>query len=54
MRSMPEPPASPMGRNIWGNEDPVRYAAAIAKLIHEDCSVDAALKEMNRLYGKRG
>lgn len=43
-----------MGRNIWGNEDPVRYAAAIAKLIHEDCSVDAALKEMNRLYGKRG
>ena len=29
-------------------------AAAIAKLIHEDCSVDAALKEMNRLYGKRG
>ena len=39
-----------MGRNIWGNEDPVRYAAAIAKLIHEDCSVDAALKEMNRLY----
>ena len=43
-----------MGRNIWGNEDPVRYAAAIAKLIHEDCSVDTALKEMNRLYGKRG
>lgn len=53
MRSMPEPPASPWA-DIWGNEDPVRYAAAIAKLIHEDCSVDAALKEMNRLYGKRG
>jgi DhnA family fructose-bisphosphate aldolase class Ia len=39
-----------MGRNIWGHEDPVRYAAAIAKLIHEDCSVEAALKEMNVKY----
>ncbi len=39
-----------MGRNIWGHESPVRYAAAIAKLIHEDCSVDAALKEMNKLH----
>ena len=38
------------GAEHLGNEDPVRYAAAIAKLIHEDCSVDAALKEMNRLY----
>lgn len=37
-----------MGRNIWGNEDPVHYAAAIAKLIHENCSVDAALKEMGK------
>ena len=37
-----------MGRNIWGHENPVRYAAAIAKLIHEDCSVDAALEELNR------
>lgn len=36
-----------MGRNIWGHENPARYAAAIAKLIHEDCSVDAALKELN-------
>lgn len=35
-----------MGRNIWGSEDPVRYAAAIAKLIHEDCGVDAALTEL--------
>lgn len=39
-----------MGRNIWGNENPVRYAAAIAKLIHEDCSVEIALKEMNKKY----
>lgn len=37
-----------MGRNIWGNDDPVHYAAAIAKLIHENCSVDAALKEMGK------
>ncbi len=36
-----------MGRNIWGHENPARYAAAIAKLIHEDCSVQAALKELN-------
>ncbi len=36
-----------MGRNIWGHETPARYAAAIAKLIHEDCSVQAALKELN-------
>ncbi len=39
-----------MGRNIWGHENPARYAAAIAKLIHEDCSVDAALKELNPLF----
>lgn len=39
-----------MGRNIWGNENPVGYAAAIAKLIHEDCSVEAAMKEMNKSF----
>lgn len=39
-----------MGRNIWGHENPARYAAAIAKLIHEDCSVDAALKELNPIF----
>lgn len=36
-----------MGRNIWGHENPARYAAAIARLIHEDCSVEAALRELN-------
>lgn len=36
-----------MGRNIWSHETPARYAAAIAKLIHEDCSVDVALAELN-------
>lgn len=39
-----------MGRNIWGHEDPARYAGAIAKLIHEDCSVDIALKELNKKF----
>lgn len=39
-----------MGRNIWGHEHPARYAAAIARLIHEDCSVDAALKELNHKF----
>lgn len=39
-----------MGRNIWGHENPARYAAAIAKLIHENCTVDAALKELNPLF----
>ncbi len=36
-----------MGRNIWGHEKPARYAGAIARLIHEDCTVEAALKELN-------
>ncbi|TCL55163.1 class I fructose-bisphosphate aldolase/fructose-bisphosphate aldolase/2-amino-3,7-dideoxy-D-threo-hept-6-ulosonate synthase [Kineothrix alysoides] len=36
-----------MGRNIWGHETPAKYASAIAKLIHEGCSVDAALKEIH-------
>lgn len=39
-----------MGRNIWGHEDPVAYTAAIAKLIHENCSVEAAMKEMNKTF----
>ncbi len=39
-----------MGRNIWRHEDPIRYISAIAKLIHEDCSVNAALKELNKKY----
>lgn len=39
-----------MGRNIWGGPEPVRYTAAIARLIHEDCSVEAALKELSKIY----
>lgn len=39
-----------MGRNIWNHENPARFAGAIAKLIHEDCSVEAALKELNKKF----
>lgn len=39
-----------MGRNIWNHEDPARYAGAIAKIIHEGSSVDAALKELNKKF----
>ncbi len=39
-----------MGRNIWGHETPARYAAAISRLIHESCSVDAALKELSPIF----
>jgi DhnA family fructose-bisphosphate aldolase class Ia len=39
-----------MGRNIWNHESPARYASAIARLIHEDSSVEAALKELNKKF----
>lgn len=39
-----------MGRNIWGHERPAAYASAIAKLIHEDCTVEVALKELNKKF----
>lgn len=39
-----------MGRNIWGHEEPARYAGAIARIIHEGCSVQAALKELNKKF----
>ena len=39
-----------IGRNIWGRENPARCAAAIAKLIHENSSVETALRELNPVY----
>lgn len=39
-----------MGRNIWRNENPGRLAAAISKVIHEDASVECALKELNKKF----
>jgi len=37
-----------MGRNIWGHENPAACTAAIARLIHEDCSVEAVVRELNQ------
>ncbi len=39
-----------MGRNIWGHEAPARYTSAIAKLIHEDASVESAMKELEKVF----
>jgi DhnA family fructose-bisphosphate aldolase class Ia len=39
-----------MGRNIWNHDNPARFASAIARLIHEDCSVEIALKELNKKF----
>jgi len=39
-----------MGRNIWNHENPARYVSAIARIIHEGCSVEAALKELNSKF----
>ncbi|MBI3732458.1 MAG: hypothetical protein HY259_03255 [Chloroflexi bacterium] len=35
-----------MGRNIWSHPQPGRIVAALAALMHENASVDEALKEM--------
>lgn len=35
-----------IGRSIWKHEDPGKYCKAISRLIHEDISVEEALKEM--------
>lgn len=39
-----------MGRNIWNHQNPAKFAGAIAKLIHENCSVESALKELNKRF----
>jgi len=33
-----------MGRNVWGYKDPVAMIKAISKIVHEDESVESALK----------
>lgn len=35
-----------MGKNAFTRDNVTRFCAAIAKLIHEDCSVDQAMKEL--------
>ncbi len=37
-----------MGRNIWESDDPQAMTAALAAMIHEDASVEAALKIWGR------
>lgn len=37
-----------IGRNIWGREDVGPITRALRKLIHEDCSVEEALKELKK------
>jgi len=34
------------GRNLWQHKDPTAMVRAIRKILHEDASVDAALKEL--------
>ena len=36
-----------MGRNLWGHPHPDRITAALVAIIHENASVDQALKEMD-------
>lgn len=35
-----------IGRSIWRHKDPKAYCRAIAKVVHEDASVEVALKEL--------
>ena len=35
-----------MGRNIWGHDNPAGMTAALAAIIHDDASVDAAYKHI--------
>lgn len=36
-----------MGRNIWQHKNPQKITRAIARIIHEDCTVKEALKELS-------
>lgn len=38
-----------IGRNIWQHEHPERMTAALARLIHDDASVDQSLRELARV-----
>jgi DhnA family fructose-bisphosphate aldolase class Ia len=35
-----------IGRNIWEHESPARVVAALAAIVHEDTSVDAAMRQL--------
>jgi DhnA family fructose-bisphosphate aldolase class Ia len=36
-----------MGRNLWGHANPDRITAALVAIIHENATVDQALREMD-------
>jgi DhnA family fructose-bisphosphate aldolase class Ia len=36
-----------MGRNIWQHKDPIKMTRAISKILHENFTVDEALKEIS-------
>jgi fructose-bisphosphate aldolase/2-amino-3,7-dideoxy-D-threo-hept-6-ulosonate synthase len=38
-----------MGRNIWQRENPVAITRSLAKIIHENASVEEALKELDKV-----
>ena len=35
------------GRNVWQHKDPVGMIVALSKIIHENCSVDEAMKQLS-------
>jgi DhnA family fructose-bisphosphate aldolase class Ia len=39
-----------IGRNIWEHESPARVVAALAAIVHEDASVDVAMRQFERSY----
>jgi len=34
------------GRNVWGHENPAGMARALRRVIHQDASIDMAMKEL--------
>lgn len=39
-----------IGRNIWEHESPARMVAALAAIVHEDASVDHAMRQLERSF----
>nr|MBA2597277.1 hypothetical protein [Chloroflexia bacterium] len=39
-----------IGRNIWEHQSPSRMVAALAAIVHEDASVDVAMRRLERSF----
>jgi DhnA family fructose-bisphosphate aldolase class Ia len=39
-----------IGRNIWEHQSPARMIAALAAIVHEDASVDVAMRQLERSF----